>query len=85
MKTIEITKKRARRIAVHASLLTQSKSRAKKEKDALHIVDSLGYIQIDTISVIERAHHHTLWNRQQDYRHEYLDILLSKTRQVFEY
>jgi uncharacterized protein len=85
MKTIEITKKRARRIAVHASLLTQSKSRVKKEKGALHIVDSLGYIQIDTISVIERAHHHTLWNRQQDYRHEYLDILLSKKRQVFEY
>ncbi len=85
MKSINITKKRARRIAVYSSLLAMTKPRLKGEKRLLHIIDSLGYVQIDTISVIERAHHHTLWNRQNEYRHEYLDTLLSKKRQVFEY
>jgi len=25
------------------------------------VLEHLGYIQIDALSVIERAHHHTLW------------------------
>ncbi len=85
MKHITITKNRARRIAVHASLLSSKKSRVKGEKGISQIIDHLGYIQIDTISVVERAHHHTLWNRQNSYKHEHLDTLLSKNRQVFEY
>ena len=44
----------------------------------------LGYIQIDTISVVERAHHHTLWNRVPYYRHRYLDKLVEQ-RAIFEY
>ena len=44
----------------------------------------LGYIQIDTISVVERAHHHTLWNRVPHYRHKYLDKLIEQ-RAIFEY
>jgi hypothetical protein len=28
----------------------------------------LGYVQIDTINVIERCHHHILFNRIPDYR-----------------
>ncbi|MCZ8498523.1 winged helix DNA-binding domain-containing protein [Vibrio lentus] len=41
-------------------------------------------MQIDTISVIQRAHHHTLWNRNQDYQLNHLDKLLDR-REVFEY
>ncbi|MGI9311715.1 MAG: winged helix-turn-helix domain-containing protein [bacterium] len=44
----------------------------------------LGYIQIDTISVIERAHHHTIWNRAHRYRPAHLEQLLAQ-RRVFEY
>ena len=31
-------------------------------------VEHLGYVQIDTINVIERSHHHILWNRIPAYR-----------------
>ena len=31
-------------------------------------VEHLGYVQIDTINVIERCHHHILFNRIPDYR-----------------
>lgn len=49
------------------------------------IVNSLGYIQIDTIHVIKRAHLHVLWTRQPAFRETYLHDLQAKTRDVFEY
>lgn len=50
----------------------------------LAAIQHLGYVQIDTISVVVRAHHHTLWNRARGYRPAHLDALLSE-RRVFEY
>ena len=50
----------------------------------LSAIEHLGYIQIDTISVIQRAHHHTLWNRNPRYRPAQLDQLVADGR-VFEY
>jgi len=85
MKKIEITKKRARRIAVYSSRLSHHVNRPKGKKGILKVIDHLGYIQIDTISVVERAHHHTLWNRKHEYTQNDLDSLLSEDREVFEY
>lgn len=54
-------------------------------KDAVLLaLEHLGYLQIDTLSVVERAHHHTLWTRIADYKAEYLDDLV-KERKVFEH
>ena len=50
----------------------------------LSAIEHLGYVQIDTISVIQRAHHHTLWNRNPRYRTSQLDQLI-EDKQVFEY
>lgn len=50
----------------------------------LDCIGRLGYVQIDTISVINRAHHHTIWARVPGYREEQLDALQRK-RKVFEY
>lgn len=48
-------------------------------------VRHLGYVQIDTINVIERCHHHILYTRIPDYRREHLDRAQSVERSVFEY
>ncbi len=48
-------------------------------------VEHLGYVQIDTINVIERCHHHILWNRIPDYRRADLRQAQSVDRSVFEY
>jgi uncharacterized protein YcaQ len=45
----------------------------------------LGYVQIDTINVIERCHHHILWTRIPDYRREHLAQAQSVDKSVFEY
>ncbi|MDN3618815.1 winged helix DNA-binding domain-containing protein [Polaribacter undariae] len=52
--------------------------------NTLASIEHLGYLQIDTISVIQRAHHHTLWNRNPEYQLSDIDTLI-ETKQVFEY
>lgn len=46
---------------------------------------SLGYVQIDTISVVERAHHHVLWSGDRAYRPEFLPALERAPRRTLEY
>lgn len=50
----------------------------------LQAIQHLGYVQIDAISVIERAHHHVLWNRVENYELDHLNHLV-REKQIFEY
>lgn len=47
-------------------------------------INQLGYVQIDTIAVVERAHHHTLFSRLPEYRPEQLAMLMQQ-KEIFEY
>jgi len=49
------------------------------------IIRSLGFVQLDTIQNVTRAHHHILWSRNQNYREPMLDQLLGKERSIFEH
>lgn len=53
--------------------------------DLLAVIKSLGFVQIDSIQNVTRAHHHILWSRNQNYRESMLDKLLGKERTVFEH
>jgi len=53
--------------------------------DLLQIIKDLGFVQLDTIRNVTRAHHHILWSRNQNYREPMLDHLLSNERSVFEH
>ncbi len=48
-------------------------------------IEHLGYVQIDTINVIERCHHHILWTRIPAYRREHLRQAQTVEKTVFEY
>ncbi|WP_167647118.1 winged helix-turn-helix domain-containing protein [Mameliella alba] len=50
----------------------------------LDVIRDLGFVQLDTIQVVSRAHHHILWSRNQSYREPELDRLL-RGRHVFEH
>jgi uncharacterized protein YcaQ len=52
--------------------------------DALGIIRRLGFVQLDTIQVVARAHHHILWSRNHKYREPILDRLL-RQRALFEH
>ncbi len=53
--------------------------------DLPETIRSLGFVQLDTIQNVTRAHHHILWSRNQNYREPMLDRLLGEDRAVFEH
>lgn len=53
--------------------------------DLKNIIHKLGFVQLDTIRVVARAHDHILWSRNQHYREPMLNKLLAKDRAVFEH
>ena len=55
-----------------------------KKQTVQNIVEHLGYVQIDTISVIERTHHHLIWTRYPDYKTDELQKLI-KEKKLFDY
>lgn len=75
----------ARRLLLGAQgLLDDPRRRA--TADALYeIIERLGFVQIDSINVVERAHHLTLAARLQGYRPRLLDRLLERDRSLFEH
>jgi uncharacterized protein YcaQ len=83
---IQISNLTARKLALHQQGLLSAKPKFGRGKKAvLTAIEHLGYVQIDAISVIQRAHHHTLWSRVPAYKPKYLHHLLSKDRAIFEY
>lgn len=51
---------------------------------ALSALRRLGYVQIDTISVVERAHHHVLWTRAPRANPGAIETLV-RAKKAFEY
>jgi len=49
------------------------------------MIQKLGFVQLDTIQVVSRAHHHILWSRNQNYRERMLNKHLASHRLVFEH
>ncbi|HKK96981.1 MAG TPA: crosslink repair DNA glycosylase YcaQ family protein, partial [Marivita sp.] len=53
--------------------------------DLPKLIHDLGFVQLDSIQVVARAHHHILWSRNQNYREPMLDTCLGRDRAVFEH
>ena len=81
----KITLNSARKLALHCQGLDGRWKLPKGKEGVARAIERLGYVQIDTIAVVQRAHHHTIWSRRPDYDPEMLHQLQSKDRRVFEY
>ena len=53
--------------------------------DILKIINKLGFIQLDSIQNVSRAHHHILWSRNSDYNEAIFDQLLCSKQYIFEH
>ncbi|MBO0593598.1 YcaQ family DNA glycosylase [Cellulophaga sp. E16_2] len=82
--TKSISLREAQKIVLLSQKLPTQKVATDSKNVTLSAIEHLGYIQIDTISVIERAHHHTLYNRNSSYNSDHLQTLVSD-KKVFEY
>ena len=75
---------RLRRLALSAQGLLQNQPFGRGLAGARRAINHLGYVQIDTISVVERAHHHVVHSRVPGFEPAMIDRMLRK-REVFEY
>ncbi|MDA3893938.1 MAG: winged helix DNA-binding domain-containing protein [Salinivirgaceae bacterium] len=74
----------ARKLVLLSQRLPPTNHKSNPLACTLSAIEHLGYIQIDTISAIQRAHHHTLWNRNPRYKLLHLEQLVAD-KKVFEY
>lgn len=84
-KPVALSTDAARRIWLHASRLDASAPFGAGPEAVAQAVAHLGYVQIDTINVIERCHHHILFTRIPDYTRGDLRQAQSIDKSVFEY
>ena len=80
-----LSQAQARRLWLRAQRLDTSEPFGAGPQATAAVVAHLGYVQIDTINVIERCHHHILWNRIPEYRRADLNQAQSVDKSVFEY
>jgi uncharacterized protein YcaQ len=83
--TLALSSRDARRLFLASQGLLRNNEFGRGKNAVLKAIQQLSYIQIDTISVIERAHNHVLWSRVDNFTRTMLDQLQSKHRTVFEY
>jgi uncharacterized protein YcaQ len=80
-----LTSAQARNIWLHAQRLDAAEPFGVGPAATPAAIAHLGYLQIDTINVIERCHHHILHTRIPAYRREHLAQAQSIDKTVFEY
>ena len=80
-----LSKARARRLWLHAQRLDEHAPFGAGPPATRAAVEHLGYVQIDTIHVIERCHHQILYTRIPEYRRSDLHHAQSIDKSVFEY
>src|SRR5438477_3797122 len=82
---VALSQARARRIWLRAQRLDEVAPFGRGPEATPAAVAHLGYVQIDTIHVVERSHHQILYTRIPDYRREHLTQAQSIDKTVFEY
>ncbi|MBB6131160.1 winged helix-turn-helix domain-containing protein [Mucilaginibacter lappiensis] len=84
MQPITLSKSQARRIILEAAGLARQAQFGTGMEAVYRLIDHLGFVQLDTNYVIERAHHHVMAARVPDYKPEWLTELSEEGR-IFEY
>ncbi|MGV2127582.1 winged helix-turn-helix domain-containing protein [Agrobacterium vitis] len=82
---IGIDNSTARRIFLERQGLSRPPGRALSRHGLLALITDLGFVQVDSIGTVERAHHQILFSRNQTYRREDLTALLEQDRLLFEH
>jgi len=74
----------ARRIFMERQGLLAPPTPKQSKADLLALIEKLGFVQVDSIATVERAHHMILHTRNQTYRREHLAELIESDRALFE-
>ena len=80
-----MTAKRLRGEAARRLFLARHGLAGERPPDLLGEIERLGFVQIDSIATVERAHHMILASRRKTYRPQHLKTLHERRREVFEH
>lgn len=75
----------ARRLFLHCHALAEAPTGPATGADLAALIDRIGFVQVDSINTVERAHHMILWSRRQSYRPAALKPLLERDRLLWEH
>jgi len=75
----------ARKLFLHRHLLGEAPQGPGRGDDLLNLIRALGFVQVDSVNTVERAHHMILFARRPAYRPAYLKPLLERDRSLFEH
>ncbi|MGC4036112.1 MAG: crosslink repair DNA glycosylase YcaQ family protein [Chitinophagaceae bacterium] len=84
MEPILLTRSAARKIILHAAGLSKKAQFGKGIEAAYKVIRHLGFVQVDTNYVVERAHHHSIAARVPGYKTEWLEELQTDQR-IYEF
>ncbi len=82
---ILVSNRDARRIFLNKQGLAGAPHKALGKQGLLDLIHDIGFVQVDSIATVERAHHQILFSRNQTYRREHLTELLEKDGALFEH
>ncbi|GHD07298.1 winged helix-turn-helix domain-containing protein [Tianweitania populi] len=75
----------ARRLLIHHQALSDPPHRAQTLPELQGVIERLGYVQVDSIAIVERAHHQILFARNKTYKQKQLHRLIERERTLFEH
>lgn len=85
MSKVTLSPAQVRALWLQSQGLHEAQAFGSGPKAVVKAIKHLGYVQIDTIHVIERSHHHILYSRIPDYKRSHLQRAQTKDKTVFEY
>ncbi|PTE16349.1 winged helix-turn-helix domain-containing protein [Pseudogemmobacter blasticus] len=75
----------ARRLFLDRHALAEAPVGAAKGAALAGLIDRIGFVQVDSINTVERAHHMILWSRRQSYQPAALKRLVERDRALWEH
>ncbi|MCP4316088.1 MAG: winged helix-turn-helix domain-containing protein [Hyphomicrobiales bacterium] len=82
---LRLSNQAARRLFLERHGLADDPSRRLSKADLQMLIERLGFVQVDSINTVARAHDMILFSRRQCYRPKQLKALLEKERSLFEH
>ncbi|MEE8304464.1 MAG: crosslink repair DNA glycosylase YcaQ family protein [Candidatus Tectomicrobia bacterium] len=81
---VSISTAQARRLLLYLQGLCEAPNRRLTPDGLYDLITRLGFVQVDSIRTVERAHHLTLLARNTRYHPDLLRILVEEDRRLFE-
>lgn len=75
----------ARRLFLHRHALAEAPIGAAHGQALAELIHRIGFVQVDSINTVARAHHMILFSRRQSYKPAALKALLEQDRALFEH